>query len=44
MQAVEEADGLDAGAIRERILARVREFLAGIAPQDGMTIVVLRVN
>lgn len=44
MEAVEEADGLDAAGVRERILARVREFLAGIAAQDDMTIVVLRVN
>jgi hypothetical protein len=44
MQAVEEADGLAAAQIREHILTRVREFLAGIAPQDDMTIVVLRVN
>ncbi len=44
MRAVEEADGLDAGAVREWILKGVREFLNGIAPQDDMTIVVLRVN
>jgi sigma-B regulation protein RsbU (phosphoserine phosphatase) len=44
MQAVEDADGLDAGTVQERILAGVREFLAGVAPQDDMTIVVLRVN
>jgi serine phosphatase RsbU (regulator of sigma subunit) len=44
MQAVEDADGLDAGSVRERILARVKEFLAGVAPQDDMTIVVLRIN
>lgn len=44
MAAVKDADGLDAGGVRERIVERVREFLAGIAPQDDMTIVVLRVN
>ena len=44
MAAVREADGLDAGGVRERIVHRVHEFLAGIAPQDDMTIVVLRVN
>jgi hypothetical protein len=44
MAAVKEADGLDAGGVRERIVDRVHEFLAGIAPQDDMTIVVLRVN
>ena len=44
MQAVAEADGLDAGAVRERILSGVKEFLNGVAPQDDMTIVVLRVN
>jgi hypothetical protein len=44
MAAVKEADGLDAGGVRERIVDRVHEFLSGIAPQDDMTIVVLRVN
>ncbi len=44
MRAVESADGLDAEGVRERILSRVREFLNGVAPQDDMTIVVLRVN
>lgn len=44
MRVVEQADGLDAGAVRERILTGVKEFLAGVAPQDDMTIVVLRVN
>ncbi|MDR3699964.1 MAG: PP2C family protein-serine/threonine phosphatase [Candidatus Sulfopaludibacter sp.] len=44
MRAVEAADGLDAGAVREGILQGVREFLNGIAPQDDMTVVVLRVN
>jgi serine phosphatase RsbU (regulator of sigma subunit) len=44
MRSVEEADGLDAGGVRERIVDRVKEFLEGIAPQDDMTIVVLRVH
>ncbi len=44
MRAVEEADGLEAGAVREGILQGVREFLDGVAPQDDMTIVVLRVH
>jgi hypothetical protein len=44
MRAVEDADGMDAGGVQQRILARVKEFLAGVAPQDDMTIVVLRVN
>jgi sigma-B regulation protein RsbU (phosphoserine phosphatase) len=44
LQAVETADGLDAGGVRERILAQVTGFLDGVAPQDDLTIVVLRVN
>ncbi|HWD00655.1 MAG TPA: PP2C family protein-serine/threonine phosphatase [Candidatus Sulfopaludibacter sp.] len=44
MQAVQESDGLEAGAVRQRIVDRVKEFLAGIAPQDDMTVVVLRVH
>lgn len=44
MQVVEDADGLDAGRVRERILESVTQFLDGVAPQDDMTIVVLRVN
>jgi len=44
MRAVEEADGLDAGGIRESILSKVKTFLNGIPAQDDMTLVVLRVN
>jgi sigma-B regulation protein RsbU (phosphoserine phosphatase) len=44
MQAISEADGLDAGGVRERIVASVKRFLGGMSPQDDMTIVVLRVN
>jgi len=44
MDAVERADALDAAAARDSILAEVRGFLAGVHPQDDMTIVVLRVN
>lgn len=44
MRSVEGADGLEAGEVRERILADVKHFLNGVAPQDDMTIVVLRVN
>lgn len=44
MHAIEEADGLDAGAVRESVLLKVRTFLAGIPAQDDMTLVVLRVN
>lgn len=44
MRAVEDADGMDAGGVQQGILARVKEFLAGVAPQDDMTIVVLRVH
>ncbi len=44
MRSVEEADGLNAGEVRERILADVRRFLDGVTPQDDMTLVVLRVN
>lgn len=44
LQVVENADGQDAGAVRERILSEVTGFLGGVAPQDDMTIVVLRVN
>jgi sigma-B regulation protein RsbU (phosphoserine phosphatase) len=41
---LEGVDGLDAAAVRERILARVSTFLDGVPPQDDMTIVVVRVN
>ena len=41
---VERVDGLDAAAAREKILGDVTEFLDGVAPQDDMTIVVVRVN
>ena len=44
MRSVESADGLEAGLVREQILADVKQFLNGVAPQDDMTIVVLRVN
>ena len=44
LQVVENADGSDAGAVRERIVSEVTGFLGGVAPQDDMTIVVLRVN
>jgi serine phosphatase RsbU (regulator of sigma subunit) len=44
MRAVERADGLDAGGVRERVLGEVKEFLQGVAPQDDMTVVVLRVH
>lgn len=44
MRAVEDADGLDAGRVREKILESVRAFLDGVTAQDDMTIVVLRVN
>jgi serine phosphatase RsbU (regulator of sigma subunit) len=44
MRSVEEADGLDAAGVRERIVASVTGFLDGVPPQDDMTIVVLRVN
>jgi len=44
MRVVADGDGLDAGRLRESIEAGVTEFLAGVAPQDDMTIVVLRVN
>ena len=44
MRAVEDADGLDASGVQQRIQVRVKEFLGGVAPQDDMTIVVLRVN
>ena len=44
MRSIEQADGMDAGGVRERIVANVRDFLAGISPQDDMTVVVLRVH
>jgi phosphoserine phosphatase RsbU/P len=44
MQAVERADGLDADGVHERVLGDVKEFLSGVAPQDDMTVVVLRVH
>jgi serine phosphatase RsbU (regulator of sigma subunit) len=44
MRAVERVDGLDAGGVRERVLGEVKEFLQGVAPQDDMTVVVLRVH
>jgi len=44
MDAVEKTDHLDAAAARDFILSTVREFLAGVHPQDDMTLVVLRVG
>ena len=44
MDAVEKADHLDAMAARDSILGDVRAFLAGVHPQDDMTLVVLRVG
>ncbi len=44
MEAVEQADRLDAAAARDSILTAVRAFLGGVHPQDDMTLVVLRVG
>jgi hypothetical protein len=44
MEAVEKTDKLDAAMTRDSILTDVRAFLAGVHPQDDMTIVVLRVG
>lgn len=44
MRAAEEADRLDASAVRELILSKVKTFLNGIPAQDDMTLVVLRVS
>jgi sigma-B regulation protein RsbU (phosphoserine phosphatase) len=44
MQAVEKVDGMAAGAARDAILRDVADFLGGLAPQDDLTLVVLRVD
>jgi sigma-B regulation protein RsbU (phosphoserine phosphatase) len=44
-QVIESADsaGQDEGALKERILAAVREFVGGAAQHDDMTLVILKV-
>jgi phosphoserine phosphatase RsbU/P len=40
---LEESEGLDSEAMKERILAEVRQFVGEAAPHDDMTLVVLKV-
>ena len=44
MDAVQKTDNMDAAASRDSILTTVKDFLAGVHPQDDMTLVVLRVG
>jgi serine phosphatase RsbU (regulator of sigma subunit) len=40
---IEESEGLESDAIKERILEEIRRFVAGAAQHDDMTLVVLKV-
>jgi serine phosphatase RsbU (regulator of sigma subunit) len=40
---LEDGEGLDSEAMKERILAEVRQFVGDAAPHDDMTLVVLKV-
>jgi serine phosphatase RsbU (regulator of sigma subunit) len=40
---LEESEGLDSEALKERILEEVRQFVGDAAPHDDMTLVVLKV-
>jgi serine phosphatase RsbU (regulator of sigma subunit) len=40
---IEESEGLESDAVKERILEEIRRFVAGAAQHDDMTLVVLKV-